>query len=198
MVVGMVVVGTNSPCFFSSQVPTWADNSGSIQRRIILFDFSRAVTNGDMKLGEKLEAEMPQILVKCNRAYLEMVRAHSHTNLWQILPDYFRATRDEMAQTVNCVEAYLSSGEVVFGADLFMPTKDLKAAISGFAQANGFERPKYSKDFWRGPLSKFNLSMETCRRMYNGKTVNQSFVLGISFNNADDGEAGSGGGGMDF
>lgn len=146
-----------------------------------------------MKLGEKLEQELPFIIVKCNRAYLSMVQRHSHTNLWQILPDYFKVTRDEMAQSVNSVEAYLSSGEVVFGEELCLPTKDLKAAISGFAQQNGFEKPKYSKDFWRGPLTKYNLTMETCRRLYLGKMVTQSFVLGIGFN--DDGSGGGGGGG---
>jgi phage/plasmid-associated DNA primase len=56
-----------------NEVPSWVDNSGSINRRIVLFEFPKRVHDGDMELGRKIDREMPAILRKCNKAYLEAV-----------------------------------------------------------------------------------------------------------------------------
>ena len=37
----------------------------------------------------RVEAELPDLLVKCNRAYLEAAAAHGQQNLWTVLPPYF-------------------------------------------------------------------------------------------------------------
>ena len=50
-----------------NEVPSFVDNAGSIVRRVLLFDFSRKVRDGDMDLALKLEKEMAALLLKCNR-----------------------------------------------------------------------------------------------------------------------------------
>ena len=174
-----------------NEVPGWADNSGSIQRRIVLFDFSKAVTNGDMKLGEKLEDELAATILKCNRAYLEKVAAHSHTNLWQVLPRYFHATRDEMAQAVNSVEAFLASNDVELGPDRYMPFKEFKDALRLFEQSNGYKSggKALTADYWRGPFGKFSLERVHDKRFYQGQNLKRDYVVGVDLARSDE-EAG--------
>ena len=162
-----------------NEVPSWCDNSGSIQRRIVLFDFSRQVTNGDMKLGDKLAAEIPAILLKCNRMYLDAVSKWSHTNVWTVLPKYFLHTRDEMAQATNVLEAFLSSEDVVVRADIFCSFDDFKSALKVYAQQNNYAVKRLTVDFFRGPLDKFQITKVRDAREYMGKRLTRDWLQGV-------------------
>lgn len=165
-----------------NEVPAWADNSGSVQRRVVLWEFARAVVNGDMKLGEKLAIELPAILVKCNKAYLETVREFSHVNIWTILPRYFKDTRDQLARSVNSVEAFLAGTDVVYGEDLFCPMEDFRAALKTFEVSNNFKSKKYDADFFRGPFDKYGLRIERGKKPYRGTNKTRDYVMGIDLN----------------
>ena len=171
-----------------NEVPAWADNSGSVQRRVVLWEFAHSVTNGDMKLGEKLLAELPRILLKCNKAYLDMVGRHSHVNIWTVLPRYFKETRDQLAQSVNSVEAFLASTEVVYGSELYCPMEDFRAALKSFEISNNYKSKKYDTDFFRGPFAKFNLSIERNKKAYRGSNRNRDYVMGLDLNNTGGGQ----------
>ncbi len=165
-----------------NEVPSWADNSGSVQRRVILFEFGRAVLNGDMKLGEKLVAEGPAILAKCNRAYLEKAAAYSHVNIWTVLPQYFKNTRDQLAQSVNSVEAFLASTEVTLGPDLYCSMEDFRAALKAFEMSNNYKSKRYDNDFFRGPFAKLGVSLERTKKPYKGSNKMRDFVIGVDIN----------------
>jgi hypothetical protein len=162
-----------------NEVPSWCDNSGSIQRRIVLFDFPRQVTNGDMKLGEKLSQELPYLLLKCNRLYLQAVSKWSHTNIWTVLPDYFIHTRNEMAQATNVLEAFLGSEDVVLREDAYVSMDDFKAALKTFAQHNNFGVKRFTWEYFRGPFDKFGITKTRSRKVYQGKHVVRDFLMGI-------------------
>jgi hypothetical protein len=57
-----------------NEVPNWRDNSGSILRRVLTADFTKQVREADPTLDGKLEGELPCILQKCVRAYLEFAQ----------------------------------------------------------------------------------------------------------------------------
>lgn len=173
-----------------NEVPSWADNSGSVQRRIILWEFARAVTNGDMKLGDKLAAELPWILLKCNKAYLAMAARNGHVNIWTVLPKYFKETRDQLAQSVNSVEAFLVSTEIIHGEELYCPMEDFRGALKSFEISNNYRSKKYDTDFFRGPFAKFNLRIERGKKQYRGTTKTRDYVMGIDINNMNQDEGG--------
>lgn len=162
-----------------NEVPSWVDSSGSIQRRLVVFDFARTVVNGDMKLGEKLDTEAPFILVKCNRAYREFAAAHGQKNIWTVLPAYFRATRDETAQAVNSVEAFLASTEVKVAPEAYVPFDDFKLALKAFEQHNAFRPTKYTWDFFRGPFAKHGITKARARKEYRGRTLQREYLFGV-------------------
>jgi phage/plasmid-associated DNA primase len=163
-----------------NEVPGWIDNSGSIQRRILLFDFPRPVTNGDMKLGEKLERELPAIILKCNRAYLKAAAQWGSANIWTVLPRYFLATRDEMAQATNVLEAFLASHEVVLGKDHYIPLDEFKMALKMYSQANNYKQmSRYTAEFFRGSFEKAGISKVRDAKEYRGRRLTRDFLLGV-------------------
>jgi len=163
-----------------NEVPSWADNSGSIQRRIVLFDFPKAVVNGDMKLADKLQAEMPSILLKCNRLYLDAVNKWSCENVWTVLPQYFVGTRNELAATTNVLEAFVTSDQVTRDQDSFVSLDDFKLALRGYATANNYTVKRFTRDFFRGVFDKFGITTVREERLYNGRTLVREYLDGIT------------------
>jgi hypothetical protein len=162
-----------------NEVPAWADNSGSIQRRIILFGFEHAVKNGDMKLAEKIQGEMAAILLKCNRAYLQASQRWGTKNIWNVVPAYFKATRDEMAQAVNSVEAFLASSDVALGEGKFCPFDDFKMALKTFEHQNAYRSSKLVADLFRGPFTKFGIKRVKETRVYKGRSIFREYLDGV-------------------
>jgi phage/plasmid-associated DNA primase len=142
-----------------NEVPGWCDNAGSIARRVILFEFDRKVENGDMELGKKLERELPAILKKCAAGYLQAAAAYGKDNIWNHLPEYFKALRDEMAAATNSLESFLQSEKVVKGADLYCDWEVFTRALTMHARESNFSQKTLNKDFYSGPFQKHGLRL---------------------------------------
>jgi phage/plasmid-associated DNA primase len=120
-----------------NEVPRWVDNSGSINRRIVLFEFDKHVLHGDMTLGQKLEGEMAFILLKTNRSYLEAVRLYAKNNIWTHLPSAFHAAKEELTESANSMVSYLKSGRISFDADLYIPFVDFMEGYKEYCRQTG-------------------------------------------------------------
>ena len=125
-----------------NEVPGWVDNSGSINRRIVLFEFTKRVDDGDMELGKKLEGEMARLLLKCNRAYLHAVQRFAKDNLWKHLPKAFHRAKDDFGENVNSLVHFLRSGAFEFSQDNYMPLGDFTAAYKAYVERMGLTRLK--------------------------------------------------------
>jgi Family of unknown function (DUF5906) len=173
-----------------NEVPTWADAAGSIQRRLVVIDFERPVVDGDMRLGEKLVKELPDILVKCNRAYREMAAQHGCDNIWTLLPPYFKGTSSELAKTINSLEAFMGSDEVTIDPDAAVPFDEFKNALVAYAQINGFDKPKTTTDYFRGPFTRHGIRRERTSRVWRGSLFsNREFLIGLDLAVSDFGNA---------
>lgn len=159
-----------------------------MQRRVLLFEFGRPVVHGDMMLNKKLEAELPAILAKCNRAYLEMSARYASVNVWTVLPQYFRDTRQELAQSVNCMEAFLASDEVVYGPGLYCPFKLFAEAVKQFEHRGNFKPRRHDKDFFAAGMTQRGLRREKASLTYQGQRKSQEYVFGVDLSvNCGDG-----------
>lgn len=169
-----------------NEVPQWCDNSGSIQRRIIVFTFGKQVANGDMKLGDKLAEEIPTLLLKCNKMYLEAVEKCGETNIWTVLPQYFHATRNELAQTTNVLEAFVNSEEIFLDKDAVVSFEDFKAALKYFTNQNNYSMKRMTWEYFRDVFSKYNVTKSRATVMYLGKRQHKDFLFGIGLTSAGD------------
>ena len=99
----------------------WRDNSNSIGRRFILFDFNEEVADEDKDglLKRRIRRrEVPMFIRKCLVAYRTTVARWGSKIIWgkddatsrRILPDYFRETQRALRQDSNLLTGFLVPG----------------------------------------------------------------------------------------
>ena len=170
-----------------NEVPGWVDNSGSITRRIILFDFQKRVENGDMDLGKKLEGEMANLIKKCNKAYQWAARQYAKDNVWKHLPAYFHSTRDDLTENTNVLEHFLKSNSIKFGGDVYMPWNDFLQAFQGHIRAHNFKyTSNFTKDYYAAAFMRYSLRKSPKEsRSYRGGFYNKVWIDGADVQDGD-------------
>jgi hypothetical protein len=158
-----------------NEVPNWKDNSGSIQRRIVTWNFTKQVLNADPKLEDKLEMELACILQKCVKAYLEYTSLYGNQDVWNVLPNYFKEMRKKIASTTNSLVHFLGSEKIVYGRSptsgmlLFVPQKVFVNLFMSHCQENNLVRPRgFNEDTYAAPFSSRDIEVRTETVMYNG------------------------------
>ena len=170
-----------------NEIPDWKDNSGSVLRRILTWNFGKQVKNADPTLENKLDEELPIILQKCIRAYLEYAQKYADKDIWNVVPEYFKTVQKQVATVANTLENFLQSTAVKYGSDLFCPQKEFVALFNSHCQANNLGKPRFTQDFYIGPFSQRDIEVREDILTYKGKLCKkQSFIFGIDIINEDE------------
>lgn len=167
-----------------NEVPNWKDNSGSILRRLATWNFSRQIATdvADPHLDEKLEAEMPAIMCKCLRAYLDYAHKYADKDIWNVLPKYFKMVQSQVATVTNALQHFLCSEKFKFGPDLFVPQRVFVEQFNQHCKENNLGIHKFNQDFYAGPFSSKELEVRSDSRIYNGSAYStQPFIFGVDF-----------------
>ena len=163
-----------------NEVPNWKDNSGSVLRRLLTWNFGRQVMEADPKLDDKLEIEIPAILCKCVKAYLEASRKYNAQDIWNVVPQYFKTVQTQVAMITNTLQHFLASEKVRYGKDLCCPQKLFVHVFNQHCQENNLGKPKFNPDFYAGPFSSREIEVRTETRMYKEKSyAAQPFIFGM-------------------
>lgn len=130
------------PChlwFSGNQLPPWEDKGGALSRRIITILFEKMVQpkDKDMKLGEKIQEEIPNIIQKCVKAYLQLVNEHAGHEFWKFCPKYFQETRKQLQEVSNIVQQFMVSDEIIFDKSGLLLEKEFLERMDKFATAKG-------------------------------------------------------------
>jgi hypothetical protein len=163
-----------------NEVPNWRDNSGSVLRRILTWNFGKQVKDADPTLETKLEVELPIILQKCVRAYLEYAQKYSDRDIWNVVPEYFKVVQRQVATIASTLENFLQSTGVKYGKELYCPQKDFIALFNAHCGANNLGKPRFTQDFYVGPFSQRDIEVREESLTYKGRIYpKQSFIFGI-------------------
>ena len=163
-----------------NEVPSWKDNSGSVLRRILPWNFRRQVREADPHLDQKLEEELPAILLKCVRAYLEYSAKYSDKDIWNVVPEYFKSVQKEVAKMTSTIHHFLEDTSVQFGKDLFVPQSIFLAAFNQHCQMNNLGKPRFNEDSNAGAFSQRDITVSTTSLTYRGRMYNnQKFIHGL-------------------
>jgi phage/plasmid-associated DNA primase len=170
-----------------NEVPSYDDNSGSIARRLLVFMFNIKVKKGDTQLSKKLEKEIGHILYACNAAYLDAVNKYGSSDIWNIVPVYFKESRDEMAATTNALQAFIKSDMVTIGENEYIKESSFVQVLNEFCANNGFKRIKWSKQYSLGVFSDNGLACKkgtfrVPKNDPNAKFITGYFIKGIDVN----------------
>lgn len=136
-----------------NEVPNWTDNSGSIGRRLIIFKYAKKVPTKmvDPNLWDKIADNLPNIIRKCNLAYLDAVNQWANYNIWNVLPHYFIERQRELSEQTNDVIRFLRSSNVVYNPNFAVSEKEFKKCFIEFAKDNG-RKTQYKSDKLIEPL----------------------------------------------
>ncbi len=163
-----------------NEVPNWRDNSGSVQRRVVTVNFSRQVAEADPHLDDKLDGELPAILCKCVKAYVEFAHRYSDQDIWNVLPRYFKDIQKQIAIVTNTLQNFLESEKVEYGSDKFVPQKFFVHMFNQHCQENNLPKSKFNPDVYAGPFSSRELEVRSEAVTYRGKPyATQPVIYGI-------------------
>jgi hypothetical protein len=163
-----------------NEVPGWKDNSGSVLRRILPWNFSKQVRHADPRLDEKLKNELPNILHKCIRAYLEYRNKYGDEDIWDVVPKYFEIIKMQVAKVANSLIHFLESTIVDKAKDQYVPQNLFVAAFNTHCKNNNLGQHKFHEDFYVGPFSSYDIEVRNESVSYRGRQYPvQPVIFGI-------------------
>lgn len=169
-----------------NEVPNWKDNSGSVLRRILPWNFGKQVQDADPQLDEKLHNELPIILLKCVRAYLEYSNKYRNKDIWNVVPKYFKKIQKQVAMVASSLTNFLESTYIVFGDDIFVPQKEFVAKFNQHCRENNLGNHKFHPDFYAGPFSSREIEVRNETVKYKGRLYkHQPIIYGLDVVNDD-------------
>jgi phage/plasmid-associated DNA primase len=160
-----------------NEVPNWRDNSGSVQRRVVTANFSKQVMDADPHLDEKLETEIPAILCKCVKAYIEYAQKYGDQDIWNVLPKYFKEVQKQISVVTNTLQHFLESEKIEYGADKCIPQKLFVHLFNQHCQENNLTKSKFNPDVYAGPFSSRDISVRSEVIQYKGRMYGQQPVI---------------------
>ena len=141
---------------------------------------SHAGVNGDPRLSHKVADELPMLLKKINVAYLAASDAYGHKDIWNVLPEYFKKTQQNIRNQTDALHAFLDSGESVeLGPDLYMPFSKFKLLFKEYARQHSFKPRKFNEDFYGPVFEELKLFLQRDSREYEGQQLDAQFVFGV-------------------
>jgi hypothetical protein len=169
-----------------NEVPQYSDNAGSISRRLCVFLFNKKVGagSGDTQLGQKLKKEIAYILPTCIKAYLDAVNRFGSSDIWAVLPQYFRDSRDEMAETTNALVHFLKSDIIEMGTDKYIKESVFIDTFNAHCKEMNINKVRWTKQYCLGPFSTFGLTTWKGRKKYprdGGIMASGTFIIGVDF-----------------
>ena len=175
--------------------PGYQDHQGSIARRMILFLFNHHVNNRDPKMKDNLKEELPLLIIKMNRAYLDAVEKYGKYDLWKkgVLPQYFLETQGDMSEQINPLVNFLNQCPLLkFGKRYYCSFTHFTQLYNDYVRNNNLQRHKFNKDYYDQPLKKKGCLVKTELRndpLNAGRRRNGRWIDGVKILNELDEES---------
>ena len=180
------------PGFFAgNEIPGWCDNSESLSRRWVPFQFNHKPKNIDPQLGSKLTKELPSIILKANRGYLAAVKAYAHKDIWKWLPKYFVDQRKMMAEQTNTLVSFINSDLLQLDIENYMLESEFKNNYKSYCNSNSMTVHKWSSDYWQGPFAQHGIERKELKKqvtLSNGITLKGWVLKGVALKKVSDDE----------
>jgi phage/plasmid-associated DNA primase len=165
----------------------WADKSGSISRRIVVFPFNYQIpanSSNPFLLQDIERNEVPSIIRKCAIAYKEAIRLYRRSDIWHVLPREIQVEKDKLQYSSNPLYAFLASEYVIFGEDTpYCRQSDFIQKLRNFTKQTfgNSESFKFNQDFYQSTFDKHNITVAHEERLWpilGGIPVLQTYILG--------------------
>jgi hypothetical protein len=165
-----------------NELPRWVDNSGSMSRRIVMFEFTKKVRNGDPKLMMRIKTETGPLLVKINAAYMEATSKFGNKDIWDVLPPYFKDMQKKLRSQMHSLASFLSESQQIELCDsAYMPESEFKDVLKRYVESNNMTRKTWSAEYYESIFEEWNLRVEHSTLRYDaasGKDAVRNWIVG--------------------
>jgi len=166
-----------------NQLPKYKNNSESVSRRTVVWNFGKKVITTDTQLDKKLLLEIPIIMKMCISGYLWAVNKYGSKGIWSILPKYFHENKTEMEQTTNSLQNFLSSGKLTLSVDVYVPEKIFKQAFNEHCRENNLPKEQFTSDYYKGIFTNNSIDIKKGKRktypIDSDQFVHGTYFLGV-------------------
>lgn len=116
--------------------PPWPDVAGNLLRRFPILTFNHPVRHSDPHLFEKRKEELPTLLIKTARCYLEAVQEYGGRSLWEpgVLPQMCHEAKRQYLITSNPLSAFLASDQIIFQQHMETESSDFRHLLNPFTK----------------------------------------------------------------
>lgn len=146
-----------------NELPRWVDASGSVVRRIVMFDFEKRVKNGNPNLLQQLLADIGTFVCKVNRAYLDKVAKHGKYDIWSpgILSDKLHKYHHRLRCEVDALIAFIESGVVEKATDAIILESEFLSAYLRFRHDAGItSKIEWKKDHYQSAFTENGIEIK--------------------------------------
>ncbi len=164
-----------------NEVPTWIDAAGSMQRRLLVWEFKKMVVSSDTMLLSKLRNELPALLHKCNMAYLQAINDHGEKGMKEWWPDYFKKTSEQMAAKISPLRTFIEHCDLlVRKPTYYMPMETFQLMFNTFCTNRQFKRGAFTSDMYTPVFEAYGLVETKAETLeYDGIKQTKNWVYGL-------------------
>ena len=164
----------------------WEDKSGSISRRIVVFDFPNKVPLDKLNpnlINEIRDKEIPAIIRKASLAYHDALDRYRGGDIWSVLPSRICEEKKRLQYSTNPLYAFINSDNLVLDPDEYTLESMFISKLKAFASLK-FPNSviTFTPDFYSYIFSDFKLSIKRDTlpwpRTSTTNIQNQSYLIG--------------------
>lgn len=172
-------------------VPSWKDPQGAMSRRLLIWNY-RYKINVDNKLFKRIESEVPNIILKCNRFYRAALKFVGSNELWSVLPEYFWKQRRMLQAETSPIHGFMDCEDLTIVRDkdgnidptVYMPMSTLQKQFNIWRKdANIRGTFKWCKENYQKAFSDIGLGMPVKTRLAYPRdhtdATQQWYLLGV-------------------
>lgn len=123
------------------------DKQGQISRRLVFFFFNVKVKDEHKNpnlMQEIKNNEIPALIKKCNRAYLEYVEKYKDKDIWHALPQYFKKLQNRFNK--NPLYEFLRQDNIKMGSEWYVPWDTFKQKFITYCQMNNWGHERINRE----------------------------------------------------
>ena len=163
-----------------NEMGPWVDSAGSIVRRLLVCEFNERVEKSDPDLDNKLKAELPAVMYKCQQGYISQVNQFAGHGIWEKIPRYFRTIQSKISVCTNPIKDFLyNSYKLVRGDDYKMPLYVIQSYLKDFLTERKINMT-FSVDQVLDVFKQEKIAVEQGIDEWDDKTFRGRFVIGIT------------------
>ena len=164
----------------------WEDKSGSISRRIVVFDFPNKVPLDKLNpnlIDEIKDTELPTIIRACSLAYQIALDKYSCGDIWAVMPSRVCEEKKRLQFSTNPLYAFVNSDSLIIDPDEYTLENIFITKLKAFALLKfPMSTITFTQDFYASIFNDMGLSIKTDTlpwpRTNYSNIQTQSYVFG--------------------